>query len=415
MENPPPSTSPATVTKDLGNRFHGLDALRAFALLLGIVFHAALSFVLPPGQWAVGTNQPSHFLLSFVYYAHCFRMEIFFLLSGFFARLVVEKRGVGAFARDRFKRIFLVFVVFLFPLKILLAGMFIWGGLKTGWLILDEEIASYPLPVLAIGAQFRTPFPHISPAHLWFLYYLSWFLGIYLGLRSLMNRLSYLGILSGKIQSVMTTGLKSFWSPLLLSMLVAPWILLMDGYYVETPDKSLVLNLKVFGLYGTFFLLGVWSETHRVVLYHWARFWKLYLPMSFLVALGILFLGIPNDLLPGRDALGQVQPALAPPLMRGVLTTLTIGFAVPGWIGLFLATMDRPNDLIRYLADSSYWLYLIHLPVVVFFQVAFSGWSAPWWIQWPLINLLSFPIMLASYHWLVRSTWLGFWLNGQRK
>jgi len=38
-------------------RVHGLDALRAFALLLGIVLHSALPYVLPPGAWAVGTTE----------------------------------------------------------------------------------------------------------------------------------------------------------------------------------------------------------------------------------------------------------------------------------------------------------------------------------------------------------------------
>jgi len=81
------------------DRYHSLDALRAFALLLGVVFHSALSYVVPPGLWAVGTTQPSHFLGWFVYYTHSFRMELFFLLAGFFAALVVEKRGVMAFLR----------------------------------------------------------------------------------------------------------------------------------------------------------------------------------------------------------------------------------------------------------------------------------------------------------------------------
>jgi peptidoglycan/LPS O-acetylase OafA/YrhL len=33
-------------------RLHGLDAVRAFALLLGIWLHASMSFWPPPGVWA---------------------------------------------------------------------------------------------------------------------------------------------------------------------------------------------------------------------------------------------------------------------------------------------------------------------------------------------------------------------------
>src|SRR5215471_14093560 len=94
--------------KPHAERFHSLDALRAFVLLLGVVFHSLMAYVLPPGIWAVGTTKPPTPLLWFVYYAHCFRMEVFFLLAGFFACLVIEKRGVLSYLRDRAKRILLV-------------------------------------------------------------------------------------------------------------------------------------------------------------------------------------------------------------------------------------------------------------------------------------------------------------------
>ena len=46
------------------SRLHSLDAVRGFALLLGVAFHAALSFMpgWPPGIWAMNDNSPSQFL-----------------------------------------------------------------------------------------------------------------------------------------------------------------------------------------------------------------------------------------------------------------------------------------------------------------------------------------------------------------
>ena len=41
-----------------GERLHGLDALRAGALLLGVVLHASLSFV-PPQIWIVADDSRS--------------------------------------------------------------------------------------------------------------------------------------------------------------------------------------------------------------------------------------------------------------------------------------------------------------------------------------------------------------------
>src|SRR5262245_66161826 len=96
VENEAPRTP-----KQALERFHSLDALRAFALLLGVFFHSLMAYILPPGIWAVGTKAPSTSLFWFVYYSHCFRMEVFFLLAGFFARLVMQKRDVSAFLHDR--------------------------------------------------------------------------------------------------------------------------------------------------------------------------------------------------------------------------------------------------------------------------------------------------------------------------
>src|SRR5262245_39772819 len=45
-------------TRAPAERFHSLDALRGFALLLGVFFHSLMPYVLPPGMWAVGTTKP---------------------------------------------------------------------------------------------------------------------------------------------------------------------------------------------------------------------------------------------------------------------------------------------------------------------------------------------------------------------
>src|SRR5262249_23055060 len=147
------STDPRlrATTPPLAVRYHSLDALRAFALLLGVVFHSVMANVLPPGIWAVGTTAPATPLLWFAYYTHCFRMEVFFLLAGFFAQLVIEKRGAAAFLSDRLKRIFLVFLVALYPMKLLLGCAWVTGGLKTGWLKLPPEVASLPVWRLSFG------------------------------------------------------------------------------------------------------------------------------------------------------------------------------------------------------------------------------------------------------------------------
>ena len=67
-------------------RVHALDAVRGYALLLGIVFHGTMSFLDAPGQaWLVMDRSSSTTLTIAFYVLHMFRMATFFLIAGFFA------------------------------------------------------------------------------------------------------------------------------------------------------------------------------------------------------------------------------------------------------------------------------------------------------------------------------------------
>jgi peptidoglycan/LPS O-acetylase OafA/YrhL len=85
-----------------------------------------------------------------------------------------------------------------------------------------------------------------------------------------------------------------------------------------------------------------------------------------------------------------------------------------GLIGLALRFLSGYSATRRYIADASYWLYLIHMPIVLALQILVSQLAWPWWIKFPLILAIAFPIMFASYHYLVRGTFIGAVLNGRR-
>src|SRR3984957_17567521 len=89
-------------------RLHALDAVRGFALIAGIVFHATASFMPGPKGvplWIVMDNHPSATLGLVFHVLHIFRMTTFFLIAGFFAHLTFHRRGAKGFIADRTKRI----------------------------------------------------------------------------------------------------------------------------------------------------------------------------------------------------------------------------------------------------------------------------------------------------------------------
>ena len=47
-----------------------------------------------------------------------------------------------------------------------------------------------------------------------------------------------------------------------------------------------------------------------------------------------------------------------------------------GLMGLFRTAMGEGNARVRYLSDASYWLYLIHLPLIIALQGCGAGLAA---------------------------------------
>lgn len=104
-------------------RRHDLDALRAFAMLIGVGLHAALAFI--PDAWIVQDSQTNEWFGIFLAATHGFRMPVFFVMSGFFTAMLWRRRGLMPLLQHRFKRIFIPFLlgcVTIVPLLYLLYG-----------------------------------------------------------------------------------------------------------------------------------------------------------------------------------------------------------------------------------------------------------------------------------------------------
>ena len=81
-----------------------MDALRAFAMLLGIALHASLSFGGFP--WVVQDSHTAPLFGLLVMAIHGFRMQLFMLVSGYFTMMMWRKRGLKLLLRQRFQRVF---------------------------------------------------------------------------------------------------------------------------------------------------------------------------------------------------------------------------------------------------------------------------------------------------------------------
>ena len=73
-----------------------------------------------------------------------------------------------------------------------------------------------------------------------------------------------------------------------------------------------------------------------------------------------------------------------------------------------------PLPVVRYVSDASYWIYIVHLPVVVAMQVAVGHLPWHWSVKFPLVLAASLAVLFGSYRYLVRATFIGQLLNGRK-
>jgi peptidoglycan/LPS O-acetylase OafA/YrhL len=394
-------------------RLHGLDALRAVALLLGVVLHSVLPFASAPGEWAVGTRDPLSLLGWLVYYLHSFRLELFFLMAGFFGAFVIEQRGAAAYLRDRVIRVLLVFLVALYPTKFLLQALWIRGGLETGWLVLPPQDESRSLLNLTLAGLRLERWPNLNLTHLWFLYTLFCLSVLFVAARTLLSRAPRPAGLAGFADGLgarLARLASSRAAPLVLAVVVTPLLAMMKGTHIDTPDTGFAWNGPVTALYGMFFLLGAWLHGRRELLPAQARHFKAFLIVGFLLS----WVGAAGVGLRAREWSLHGPHSQFLLWATSLCTALVMTTSVLGGLGYFVARFERPSPRLRYLADASYWVYIAHLPLLVALQVWWALWGLPWWVQVPLSNALVLLVLLPLYHWGIRYTWLGAWLNGRR-
>lgn len=243
-----PAPSPSVTSPETGTapRLDYLDAARAFALLLGVVFHASLSFSPFFMGWAVQDISTSPLVAGFFLVSHSFRMALFFLLAGFFSQGLLRRQGLGGFLRSRAIRIGGPFVVGWFLLRPLVV---------SGWIMGAASLRGDYDFWAGIGAGFATlrqlPAGLFTGSPLWFLYYLMLVTGLVLLLRLVVP-----GVLQSRLNAAAGWLARSGWGLPLLVLPTAAALWGMRYWGMDTPDQSLRPHLPVLAVYGGFFALG---------------------------------------------------------------------------------------------------------------------------------------------------------------
>lgn len=398
-------TTPASPQGADNSRLDYLDATRAFALVLGIVFHSCLSFVPVFIGWAVQDVSTSPLVAMFMTVSHSFRMEAFFLIAGFLSHVTFHRKGAGEFVRSRLVRIVVPFVVGWFILRPLVVSGWIMGSASLRGRV--DVIAS-----LLGGFQTLSTFPKglLAGSHLWFLYYLAMITALALAARGLIKATGswHAGPLRHADAMVAWLAKSTVLSLVTLAIPTAVALWFMRLWGMDTPDQSLAPQLPPLIVYGSFFGLGWMLSRQRETI---SQITRLTLPRWIVASLGITTILL----------LGDIQNDPGHPHYLAAHVAYAFGYALTMWsltfltIGIFRRLSAGPNAFIRYIADSSYWMYLVHLPVVVWLQVAVAELPLHWSLKLALISTTTIGLSLLTYDLFVRSTFLGRVLNGRQR
>lgn len=390
-----PNVSQSVVPPE-GGRWHDLDAVRAFALLLGVVLHGVMSFM-EPRVWIIADTHPdAGFDIAF-YVIHIFRMTTFFVLAGFFARMMVQKKGVGAFIGNRLKRVALPLVAF-------------WPLVMTA--IIAMLIIANPL---APGATPPPP-PPLSVAtfpltHLWFLYALLWLYTGAILIKLVTDILHVGGVLGRALDSIVALLTRTDMISALLMLPLAATFYVNDKWVmwfgIVTPDTGLIPNATAMAAFVTAFAFGWWLNRRADLIDHLAsRFW-LYGLSALIGTWWCLKLAGPSPVL--TPVAGHDHPIYC------LLYPLTVWSWTLFFIGAARRFLKGENPLIRYLADASYWVYIVHIPLLLVLQYLVKDLAWPAEPKAAVVLIGTITIALLSYQLLVRYSFIGTILNGRRR
>jgi hypothetical protein len=341
-------------------------------------------------------------------------LELFFLIAGFFAHLLWTKRGIGAFVRNRLSRILVPLIVgwaILYPILV-----FIWltGAAKSGnWDIVGvpEDFRATAPAMLTVGFFMTLGFlEEFDLTHLWFLHQLLVIYILALGLRFVVLSLPdagrrFVGLLDRGFRAMVS----SRWQVPAFMVLSLPFLYTQHSWSVDTPKESLFPEVPATLLFSLIFAVGWALHRQMDLLELIATRWKLHMTLGVILILPSRFL---TWYLYEMGLFDQYSTLIR--LNHYLLYGLMMWAFVFGFLGMFFRLRRTESAAWRYIADSSYWLYIAHLPLVVSLQVWVAQWAIHWSLKFLLINVITFPVLFITYHFLVRSTFIGRQLNGRR-
>ncbi|MDI9337310.1 MAG: acyltransferase family protein [Alphaproteobacteria bacterium] len=375
----------------MNTRNYALDYIRATMMIVIVIAHGTLNYIKTKHTWGI-ENTEHHLIFDIIlfYFVYPYVLPIFFIISGYFSALHLQKYGWKSSLVERIKRILIPLLVFAFICNALI---------NLGFNLSNSLTNNYSNPCHLFLQYFKSGqflFP-IEIHHLWFLYYLFIINIIFMAINQIITafiKKPFLDNLKKKLK--LKCGFLMF---IVFALLFISFYFVSHKAYLISPDHWIIDFPSLF-IYSIFFGLGwVVAKTDS---------------LENIISKKPILLIILSFILFGCFFVFQLKIKAILWLMCGLSALYSI-LLIFGIIGLFFKYFNQFSPKLNILSQSSYWIYLIHLPIIIFLFGFVSFIPKLIFIKFLVVSGLTLFLGLLSYRYLVKDTWINTFLSGKIK
>lgn len=274
-----------------------------------------------------------------------------------------------------------------------------------GGAFMSQVTAELPEWAQAILRNMREISAGEAMMHLWFLNYLIWLVAGFAVVASLVGRLG--------IKRWPAWIIASRWRWLWLVPITSILQLLMSDFGPDT-TTGLVPWFPLLLYYALFFGYGALCYGHPEFEANVGRHWHWCLALAVpALILGICWLHTRNSAVAMGYADHRTKILLSH-FLTCLFQVIFVWLMISGSIGFFRRFFAAESKPMRFVSDSSYWLYIAHLPLLILIKPLLDPLNLPGLVEFILSGALATGILLVLYQSHVRYTFVGTLLNGKR-
>lgn len=364
-------------------REYFLDSIRACLMLLGVPFHVSLIY--SAQHWSVNSLNASLWLTIFNDFIHAFRMQVFFVISGYFSYMLYLRYQPARWLKVRLERVGIPLLAAI-PL-ITLPQFFLLKNLTSklsGW----AHFSAYEKYNALVWDLI---------SHLWFLLVLVILttLGM-LTFRWLRNQHSardYQHIGWGRV-TVALLGYALVWCLLRRVLLLLAPTVMGDGLFTITVMQTLT--------FLPFFMLGALSWKHPPLKALFVRF----NPLICFGTLPVFVAYYLNQRYGSGDAWLYETDMLLSTLMGICMLNVCYSFGH--------RLLNSHSPMIIYLVNASLFIYLVHHPLTLLYGIYITPWISNNTLGFIAGMVMVFAVAFALYEIHLRIPLLRFLFSGKK-